>query len=265
MTSLPLAGRRVLVTRAIHQAGKLSEGLRTLGAIPVEVPILEIRPPESFEAVDLALRDLKSYDWLILTSANAVQALKQRAKVLDISLAASATRNVAAIGSATARAVTDAGLVVTLVPVAYVAESLVGALKDQMSGQKVLLARAEVARDVIPDALRSAGAKVDVVDVYRNVMPESAPDQLRQAVAEGLDAVTFTSSSSATYLADAAREARVSWPLSGVPGISIGPITSETLRGLGWPPAAEASPSDIQGLIAAVVQVLNIGVKAGRN
>jgi uroporphyrinogen-III synthase/uroporphyrinogen III methyltransferase/synthase len=110
---------------------------------------------------------------------------------------------------------------------------------------------------VIPDAMRSAGYVVDVVDAYRNVLPEAAPQQLRRAVAEGLAAATFTSSSSATHLAEAARVAGIAWPFAGVPSISIGPITSQTLRELGWPPAAEANPSDISGLMAALVELFN--------
>jgi RimJ/RimL family protein N-acetyltransferase len=115
------------------------------------------------------------------------------------------------------------------------------------------LARAAVARDVIPDALRAAGAEVDVVEAYRNVLPSAAPEQLRQALGKGIAAATFTSSSSATHLAEAARVAGVAWPFTEVAAISIGPITSQTLRELGWPPAAEANPSDTPGLIAAVV------------
>jgi uroporphyrinogen-III synthase/uroporphyrinogen III methyltransferase/synthase len=95
-----------------------------------------------------------------------------------------------------------------------------------------------------------------VVEAYRNVLPEAAPEQLRQALEKGIDAATFTSSSSATHLAEAARVAGVAWPQAGVPAVSIGPITSQTLRELGWPPAAEANPSDIPGLIAAVKRVL---------
>ena len=110
---------------------------------------------------------------------------------------------------------------------------------------------------MIPDALRSAGAEVDVVDAYRNVLPEAAPEQLRQALAIGIDAATFTSSSSATHLAEAARIAGIAWPFAYIPAVSIGPITSQALRDLGWEPAAEADPSDISGLIAAVVQVLH--------
>lgn len=259
MSALPLAGRRVLVTRAAHQAGKLSEGLRALGAEPVEVPVLEIRPPASFGPLDAALRQLDRYDWLILTSANAVRALAERAAALGIALAQPARLSVAVVGEATASAARKAGLQVAFVPEAYVAESLVEgllqSLQNQTSSQRILLTRAAVARDVIPGALRSAGAEVDVVDAYRNVLPEAAPDQLRRAVAEGLDAATFTSSSSATHLAEAARLAGVAWPFAGVPAVSIGPITSQTLRELGWEPAVEANPSDISGLISAVTHL----------
>jgi len=97
---------------------------------------------------------------------------------------------------------------------------------------------------------------VDVVDAYRNVLPEAAPEQLRSALENGIDAATFTSSSSVTHLAEAARLAGVAWPLAGVPAVSIGPITTETLIELGWAPAAEANPSDIPGLTAAVAMLL---------
>lgn len=256
MSALPLAGRRVLVTRALHQAGKLSEGLRALGAEPVEVPVLEIRPPENFAPLDMSLRQLGDYDWLILTSANAIRALLERAAVLEIALVQPARLKVAAVGEATAEAARKAGWQVAFVPEAYVAESLLESLRDKVAKKRVLLARAAVARDVIPDALRAASAEVDVVEAYRNVMPEAAPERLRKAVAQGLDAATFTSSSSATHLAEAAHTAGIAWPFASVPAISIGPITSQSLRDLGWPPAAEADPSDIPGLIAAVWRVL---------
>ena len=118
-----------------------------------------------------------------------------------------------------------------------------------------MLARAAVARDVIPDTLRRAGAIVDVVDAYQNVFPENAPERLRGALAQGIDAATFTSSSSVTHLAEAASRSGLAFPFAGVQAVSIGPITSGTLRELGWEPAVEAEPSDIPGLIAAVVRV----------
>jgi uroporphyrinogen-III synthase/uroporphyrinogen III methyltransferase/synthase len=257
MTALPLAGRRVLVTRAAHQAGKLSEGLRALGAEAVEVPVLEMQPPTDPAPLDRALRSLDTYDWLILTSANTVRALQARSQALGLSLALGADLRAAAVGEATAAAARQAGLAVTLVPETYVAEALVESMADQVAGKKILLARAETARDVIPDALRAAGAQVDVVGAYRNVMPSAAPELLRAALEKGIDAATFTSSSSVTHLADAARAAGIEFPFADMRAISIGLITSQTLRELGWEPAAEATVSDIPGLIAAVVQSLS--------
>jgi uroporphyrinogen-III synthase len=256
MTALPLAGRRVLVTRAAHQASKLSEGLRNLGAEPVEVPVIEIQPPQDFAPLDRALTDLATYDWLILTSANTVHALADRAAALGLHLSATPHLNIAAVGEATATAAREAGLPVTLVPETYVAESLTTSLASQTRGKKVLLARAAVARDVIPHALRAAGATVDIVDAYQNVMSESAPVLLREALQQGIAAAAFTSSSTVTHLAEAARQAGIAFPFAGVAAISIGPITSATLREHGWEPAAEASPSDVPGLIQAILHAL---------
>jgi uroporphyrinogen-III synthase/uroporphyrinogen III methyltransferase/synthase len=252
----PLVGCRVLVTRAAHQAGKLSDGLRALGAEPVEVPVIEIQPPASYDALDGGLRNLGRYDWLILTSANTVHVLAERAAAFGIDFAEKSPP-VAAVGKATAEAAQQAGFTVALTPDAYVAESLVSALGDRISGKRVLLARAAVARDVIPDALRAASAQVDVVDAYQNAIPAGAPEQLRIALSQGIDAATFTSSSSATHLAEVARTAGISFPFAGVPAISIGPITTQTIRDLGWPPAAEAEPHDIPGLIAATARYLS--------
>lgn len=252
MSPLPLAGRRVLVTRARLQAGKLIDGLRALGAEPVLVPGLEIVPPESYAALDDALQNLDRYDWLILTSFNTLQAIGARCVLFGVNPAYAQRLKVAAVGSATADAARRAGFRVEIIPASYVAEGLVKSLRDQVDGKRILLARAAVARDVIPDALQVAGAQVDIVDAYQNVMPKNVPEQLHRAVAEGLDAATFTSSSSVMHLAEAAGVAAIAWPLAGVPAVSIGPITSQTLRDLGWPPAVEANPSSVSGLITAV-------------
>jgi uroporphyrinogen-III synthase len=234
----------------------LSEGLKALGAEPVEVPVLEIRPPEGYEELDRAVQNLHNYDWLILTSANTVHTLAERSGVLKVSLSMPG-QQVAVVGKATAEAAGKAGFIVTLVPESYVAESLVEALMGKVKNKKVLLARAAVARDVIPDALRAAGAVLDIVDAYRNFLPETAPSLLRDALTRQIDAATFTSSSSVTHLAEAARLAEVTWPFPKVPAVSIGPITSQSLRELHWEPSAEASPSDVPGLIAAVRQLLD--------
>lgn len=248
----PLAGRRILVTRAAHQAGKLSEGLRDAGAEPVEVPVLEIQPPASYDPLDAALRQFGSYNWLILTSANAVHATVERAAACGIVFRGEMPQ-VAAVGRATAEAASQAGFTVSFTPKEYVAESLIEALSERASGQRILLARAAIARDLIPDELRATGAIVDVVDAYQNAIPSEAAAKLRSALSSRIDAATFTSSSSASHLAEVARTAGVAFPFAGVKAISIGPITSATLRELGWPPDAEADPHDIPGLIHAVI------------
>ena len=255
---LPLVGRRVLVTRATHQAGKLIEGLRALGAEPVEVPMLEIRAPQNLAPLDEALLKLNEYDWLILTSANTVRALAVRAAELGIDLQHHAQTSVAVIGRATAESARSVGFRVDLVPETFVAESLVEKLAGEARGKRFLLARASDAREVIPNALRQAGGTVDLVDAYRNVLPEETHELLRSALKVRIDAATFSSSSGVTHLAIASKNAGIAFPLAGVAAVSIGPVTSRTLREMGWEPAAEANPSDVSGLIDAVVRVLGM-------
>jgi uroporphyrinogen-III synthase/uroporphyrinogen III methyltransferase/synthase len=252
---LPLAGRRILVTRAMDQAGKLSDTLRALGAEPVEVPVIEIGPPKSFAALDAAIRRLVQYDWLVFTSANAVKAFVLRALALHVPLTGMRAK-IAAVGAATAEVIAKAGFTVSYVPEKYVAESLVAGFPEDVKDKRFLLARATVARDVIPDALREAGARIDVADAYENVLPVKAPEVLQRAMKGRIDAATFTSSSSVTHLAEAARKGTCRFPLPGVLAVSIGPVTSKTLREHGWEPAAEADPHDIPGLVAAVSRVL---------
>jgi uroporphyrinogen-III synthase len=161
---------------------------------------------------------------------------------------------VAAVGSATARALGELGIAVAVTPKEYVAESLVEALGDRVAGERVLLARAAVARDTIPEALQARGATVDVVDAYRTVIPPESVTKIRTLLREGgcvPDAATFTSSSTVTNFLALLRAAGVAAP-AGMRAVSIGPITSGTLRENGWEPAAEADPHDMDGLVAAV-------------
>jgi uroporphyrinogen-III synthase len=255
---LRLTGRTILITRARHQAGKLAGELRERGAEVVEIPSIEIVPPESWEELDRALRRLSQYQWLIVTSANGVHALRSRTAVLRMNPRAVAHLLVAAVGSATAQALRDLGLEPTVTPLEYVAESLVEALGERVRGQNVLLARAAVARDVIPDALRARGAMVDVVDAYRTVIPADSVERVRALLggeARLPDAATFTSSSTVTNFLALLREAGVSVPV-GMKAVSIGPVTSATLRENGWEPAAEADPHDLGGLVQAVTLAL---------
>jgi len=257
--SLPLAGRRVLVTRARHQAGQLSSQLAELGAEVIEIPAIEIVPPESWEPFDAALRNLKQYQWLIVTSANTVRFIEERAAALGLARQGFSHPKIAAVGSSTARALREAGLFVSVTPEEYVAESLVATIGEQVQGTRVLIARAAIARDVIPEALAKAGAKVEVVEAYRNVIPESSIRLMAEVFASGRqqppDAATFTSSSAVTNFFHLLGPGGLQRPESMI-AISIGPITSQTLRDHGWEPAAEADPHDIPGLIAAAVRTL---------
>ncbi len=254
----PLTGKRILVTRASHQAGQLSAQLASLGAQVIEIPAIEILPPESWKPLDAALRNLHQYQWFIVTSANTVQSIRERLGALDLAATSFSHLKTAAIGSATATALKELGLAVSITPEEYVAESLVTAIRDQVRDSRILIARAAVARDVIPEALRQIGAQVDVVDAYRTVIPEASISRIAEIFTSGHpppNAATFTSSSTVTNFFRLLEAAGLTPPTT-MRAISIGPITSQTLRDHGWEPAAEADPHDIPGLIAATVRTL---------
>lgn len=260
---------RVLVTRSQRQSSELGAKLRELGLEPVLVPAIEIAPPSSFDAFDAALAQISGFHWVIFTSANAVEAMHRRLEETDVSVAGiftpGASPRIAAIGPATARALEAIGLRVDLVPSQAVAESLRDALLPRAvqpdgSPARFLLVRAEEARDVLPDALRGAGAEVVIAPAYRNVVPTGSVDLIRCLFADPteLSAITFTSSSSARNLLALCDAAGVTLPGSAL-RVSIGPITSETLRGLGYPPHAEALSASVASLSEAVRQAIDGG------
>jgi uroporphyrinogen-III synthase len=251
----PLAGIRVLVGRARPQASKLSSQLKALGAETIEVPFIEIHPPRSRKPLDTALKRISEYDWLILTSVNGVEALAGRMTELNILTPELAHLQIAAIGPATRAAVNAVGLNVSAVPQQYVAESAVERLRGKVEGKRVLLARAKVARDVIPRELRKMGAQVDVVDAYETVVPQSSKKRLRAIMRdENLrpHIVTFTSSSTVRNFLKLLGGRRPNSVLQGVKFASIGPVTSATLRKFGLPVDIEASEYTIPGLARAI-------------
>jgi uroporphyrinogen-III synthase len=257
--TLPLAGKRIVVTRARGQASSLVTALTGLGAEVIELPTIEIVPLESYETLDEALRNIAGYQWLIVTSANTVKVLAERLAVLEMDPATCCGLRMAAIGSATARAMLEQGMPADIVPKQYVAEALLAEFGDEVKGSRILLARAKIARDVIPEALRRHGAQVDIADAYRTVIPEGAVDRVRAAFSDTArlpDAVTFTSSSTVKHFFALWREAGFSGLPEGIAALSIGPITSETLREFAWEPAAEAEEHCAEGLIAAAREFL---------
>jgi uroporphyrinogen-III synthase len=253
----PLTGQRILVGRARHQASKLSAGLRKLGAQVIEIPFIEIRPPHSYRPMDAAIANLREYDWLILTSVNGVDAFWQRLRQHGHTKKHLAHLRIAAIGPATKKAIEARGLKVNLVPEEYIAESVVASLRAQITGQHVLLARARVARDVIPRELRALGAKVDVVEAYETVVPKASRMKLRAAFhnpARRPTVVTFTSSSTVrNFVALLGKRTALAAARGGTRLASIGPVTSATLRELGLPVHIEAGDYTIPGLLRAIV------------
>ncbi len=246
---LPLASRRILITRSRHQASSLAHRLEALGAEAILIPTIDIAPPESFATLDAAIATLNTFDWLILTSANAVHALRDRA--VHHPGHPLAHPQTAVIGPATAHAARETGLLVTLVPPRAVAESLIEALLPRIvSGTRVLLVRAAAARDALPDALTAAGARVTIAEAYRTLIPKDSIATLQDLFAEPgrhPDAITFTSSSTATNLLALLEAAHVSLPREIIRA-SIGPVTTQTLLDLDLPPHLESPEATILSL-----------------
>ncbi|MBR0061496.1 MAG: uroporphyrinogen-III C-methyltransferase, partial [Selenomonadaceae bacterium] len=222
-----LFGKKILVTRARAQASKLSRALKNLGAEVIECPTIKIAPPsDNYAAADAAIKNLRGFDWIIFTSANGVEKFFERLKVHGLD--ARALNKVAAIGAATAEKLSTFGIIADVVPKDFVAESLAAALKNLVADKKILLARAEVARDVLPDALKNFGASVEVVPIYKTI-PE-LPAQIDFAA---LDLITFTSSSTVeNFVAAYGVEF-----LKKIPTAAIGSITAQTLKKFGVAPA----------------------------
>jgi uroporphyrinogen-III synthase len=248
-----LAGIRVVITRARDQAGELATKLEALGADVVEFPTIEIKPAEDYRALDAALANLPSYDWLIFTSANGVRFFVERLDLRSRDLGAFRGQ-VCAIGPATRKAAERSGMKVNLVPEEYVAESLVAAFAGhELAGTRILLPRAAVARDVVPAELAKRGAQVDVVDAYRTVVPRDLAARARLIFfgEQPPDWITFTSSSTVNNFI----QSTGSHTLEGVKIASIGPVTSAAIRTYGLYVAAEASPYTIDGLVNAIMRL----------
>lgn len=248
---LPLFGKRIIVTRDWRQSSMLAEPLEALGAEILFVPVIEIADPAESSALNEAIQNLASYDWLIFTSANGVrhfvEALDRSSKDLRDLRA-----KLCAIGPATRAAIEALHLLVDVMPEEYVAESLVEALAgENLKGKRILLPRAAVARDLVPDTLRERGAIVDVVEAYRTIVPADAAVRAKEALAHKPDWITFTSSSTVkNLLAVTGREA-----LRGIKVASIGPVTSATARDAGLAVDVEADPHTIPGLVEAIVNI----------
>jgi len=249
--SRPLSHRRILITRAPHQASELADSLRALGATPILIPTIEIAPPRSFAALDAAVASLANFDVVAFTSANAVDAFHQRAQLLGLT---PAPQRIAVVGPATARAIAEIGLTAAVIPPTFTAEALAEALLPEASGRRFLLVLAEQAPPTLRSALEAAGGIVTVAHAYSNRIPEdslAAVTSLFADPANHPDAVTFTSASTATNLVALLQAARLVLPAEVVRA-SIGPITSRTLCALGLPPHLESPEPTVAALAAGL-------------
>ena len=250
---LPMTGQTVVVTRPREQAAALSVPLRRLGADVVEIPTIEFRPAEDFGELDRAIAELETYDLAIFTSANGVRYFLDRldASAKDLR---SLRGKLCAIGPATREALERFHLKVDVVAREYVAEGLLRALAgEDLAGKRVLIARAAVARDVLPIELRARGAFVDVVEAYRTVAPENLAERTQAIARRRGTWITFTSSSTVQNMVDSFGGEIGAEGLRGCRVASIGPVTSATLRGHGIAVTVEAAEYTAAGLVDAIL------------
>lgn len=255
-----LAGKTVLVTRPQAQAQGFVRELESLGAIVYAMPVIEIQPPESYDRLDRALSNLESYDWVVLTSVNGVRAVVDRMNALDISLELLKQRKLAAIGPATAGELAASVRAPDLVPKEFVSEAIAEAL-DKLGVQapaKFLLARADIARRDLADLLLARGMEVDEVAAYRIVKGAGATD----LPAKAPDLITLTSSSAARGTLEMLRAASHEDWMSESKLVCIGPVTSATVREMGFEVAAEAAEYTVPGLLSALQKVVQNEVHA---
>ncbi len=241
-----LAGKRILVTRPRAQAAELCDKLAALGATPIVFPTIEIAPLDNYTALDRAIRQLAQYQWLIFTSVNGVKAFWDRLDVVGAGI--TPMMRVAAIGPATASALQAHDVTVTLIPDEYVAEAIIESI-GTVRGQRILLPRADIAREALAVELRQRGAIVDEIAAYRTLPAQPDPNGLLE-LRRGVDVITFTSSSTVRNFVALVGQASIP-PQALI--ACIGPITANTARELGLRVDVQATDYTMDGLVAALV------------
>jgi len=253
----PLFGKRVLVTRAVEQSESLAQALRERGAATLELPMIRIEPPLDPAPLTAAVRALRSYQWLVFTSQNGVRAFFAELSRQGLDSRSLFGLRIAAIGPSTAQALEPFGVRCDVMPDSFRGEALAEIMLREQAGSirgvRVLLPRAAVARDVLPETLREAGAVVDVVEAYRTygASAETAA-QLRALLDQGaIDVITFTASSTVEHTL-AAIGPDAAQRLRGLTLASIGPITTDTAQARGLAVSLTADEYTIPGLVTAL-------------
>jgi uroporphyrinogen III methyltransferase/synthase len=245
-----------VITRARAQASELVRRLTDLGAACLECPTIQVVPPEDWSPLDAAIDQIGSYDWLVFTSANGVSFFFERLYEKDKDVRVLKDVSTAAIGPATAKRLRDFGLNSDIIPETYQAESIVEVFKQEpMNGKRVLLPRAKEARPVLPVELRKMGAIVDEVAAYQTEQARENVDMLVKCLEEGsIDVLTFTSSSTVRNFKALLPPDRFESLIDGVTVASIGSITADTARELGFKVDIMAQDYTIEGLCEAILQ-----------
>lgn len=253
----PLFGKRIVLTRAQEQAGEFAQLLAAYGADPIEAPTIRIVPPADWTSVDRAIARLEGYAWLIFTSVNGVAPFMNRLRVAGRDSRALAGLRVCAIGPRTASELGKYGITADLIPSEYQAEGLLASFQRfDLKSVSVLIPRAEVAREILPDELRRMGAHVDVIPVYRTVAPESDLSRLKEELEAGIvDVVTFTSSSTVKNFVDLMGGEEAVRGLTGRTTIAcIGPITAKTAKDFGLSVAIVADENTVPALARSIAR-----------
>jgi uroporphyrinogen-III synthase len=256
-SSAPLSGKTILVTRAAGQSGQFSDRLRQKGATVVEMPTLEIVPPSTWAALDEAIARLSKFDWIIFTSANAVDYFFDRLATQVVNIGELSKIKIAVVGDKTAQCLVKRGLQPDFVPPEYVADSLAAYFPPPLMGTKVLFPRVESGgRDVLIKDFASRGAEVTEVAAYQSACPAAiAPPALEALESKTLDVITFASSKTVQHFCQLVEQADGSWKtwLDGVCIASIGPQTSKTCTGLLGRVDVEAKEYSLEGLVQAII------------
>jgi uroporphyrinogen III methyltransferase/synthase len=256
MNNGPLVGKTILITRAREQSVEFSTKLRNLGAGVIEFPTIEIIPPSSWEGLDRAINQLKSYDWIIFTSANGVIFFWDRLKEKGKNHSLLSSLKVCAIGPATADQLKKKGARVEYIPKEFVAEAILkGFEKTDIRGKNILIVRAKKARDVLPRGLRRMGAEVDVAEAYRTVKPKEGARRLKKVLTEKkIDAITFTSSSTVNHFAKLLKGLDLKKLFKDVAIACIGPITARTAKGWGMKVHIQPKEYTVPALAQAIAE-----------
>jgi uroporphyrinogen III methyltransferase/synthase len=248
-----LAGVRILITRPKAEKQLLSEKLRALGAVTVELPTIAILPPAENGPLDRSIRKLSEYDWVIFTSVQGVRFFSKRMAALGEPADRLREVKVAAIGPATAAALVELGEKLDYVPEEFLSEKIAHGLGD-VKGKRILLPRADIASKRLPELLKKNGAIVDEVAAYRTVTPDDlSANRVESILEQGVDVVTFTSASTVRNLADVVGAGRLEALLKGVKVACIGPVTAEAAKALGVHVDITAGNHTIDDLVEAIV------------